>query len=245
MLATSPEDTAGGSLTRPRYVSCEKDMNRKYGLFFSVCVHAMFFLIPVSMIVKQHAQEIELFMGIEDAHMQQAMVKRRHETVKPVVEKTREPEMAKKFIKPVEAPVPEEEKAEIAEPVKKVLQKPTPPEMKKGITVTVQTTTEESSQQPYDTEFGASEAPSFLHREMPVYPLFARKQGKEGKVILRLTIDEKGNLRNVDVVEQAGYGFAEAAVEAVKKSTFLPAKKHGKPVASRALLPVRFSLRRM
>jgi hypothetical protein len=33
-------------------------------------------------------------------------------------------------------------------------------------------------------------------------------------------------------------------VEAVKKSTFLPAKKGGKSIASRAFLPIRFRLER-
>lgn len=97
---------------------------------------------------------------------------------------------------------------------------------------------------PVETRFGDSIAPSFLHREMPVYPIIARRLGKEGKVTLRLSIDENGNLLNVEVLEKAGYGFTEAAIEAVKKSTFLPAKKDGKPVASRALLTIRFKLER-
>ena len=97
---------------------------------------------------------------------------------------------------------------------------------------------------PIETSFGGSVAPAFLHREMPVYPLFARRFGKEGKVVLKLTIDEKGNLLNVEVIDKANYGFTEAAVEAVKKSTFLPAKKNGRPIASRAFLPIRFQLER-
>jgi protein TonB len=95
-----------------------------------------------------------------------------------------------------------------------------------------------------ETRFGASVAPAFLHREMPVYPMMARKLNQEGRVMLKLTIDEKGNLSDVEVIKKAGYGFTEAAVEAVKKSTFLPAKKDGKPIASRALLPIRFRLER-
>jgi len=95
-----------------------------------------------------------------------------------------------------------------------------------------------------ETKFGASVAPAFLHREMPVYPMIARKLAKEGKVVLKLTIDENGNLSDVEVIDKASYGFTEAAVEAVKKSTFLPAKKDGKPIASRALLPIRFRLER-
>jgi len=64
-----------------------------------------------------------------------------------------------------------------------------------------------------------------------------------GKVVLRLTIDEKGNLVNVEVVEDAGYGFAEAAIAAVKKSTFTPPMFNGRPVKAGALLPVKFALR--
>jgi protein TonB len=97
---------------------------------------------------------------------------------------------------------------------------------------------------PIETTFGESVAPAFLHREMPVYPMMARRFSREGKVVLKLTIDENGNLKDVEVIDKAGYGFTEAAVEAVKKSTFLPAKKDGKPIASRALLPIRFQLER-
>jgi TonB family protein len=92
------------------------------------------------------------------------------------------------------------------------------------------------------TRFGAFVAPAFLHREIPIYPLMARKLGREGRVMLKLTIDEKGNLSDIEAIEKAGFGLTEAAVEAVKKSTFLPAKKNGKPIASRALLPIRFLL---
>lgn len=97
---------------------------------------------------------------------------------------------------------------------------------------------------PIETRFGASIAPAFLHRVMPIYPMIARRLGQEGKVVLKLTIDEKGMLREIEVVEKAGYGFTESAVEAVKKSTFFPAKKDGKPIASKALLPVTFQLKR-
>ena len=44
--------------------------------------------------------------------------------------------------------------------------------------------------------------------------------GREGKVVLRLTIDEIGKLQQVEVVESSGFEFTRAAVEAVKKSTF-------------------------
>jgi protein TonB len=76
-----------------------------------------------------------------------------------------------------------------------------------------------------------------------VYPQIARRLGKEGKVVLRLTLNEKGELVNIEIIEGAPYGFTESAIEAVKKSRFSPAIKNGKPIACRAILPVRFVLK--
>ncbi|MBM4145426.1 MAG: energy transducer TonB [Nitrospira sp.] len=95
-----------------------------------------------------------------------------------------------------------------------------------------------------ETEFGSSGAPAFLRRQMPAYPMMAKKLGKQGKVVLRLYINEKGRLLNVEVVEPAGYGFTESAVEAVKMSTFSPAHEKGTSIASKALLTIRFVLKK-
>jgi protein TonB len=62
-------------------------------------------------------------------------------------------------------------------------------------------------------------------------------------VVLRLTLDERGGQRVIEIIEKGGFGFTEAAVLAVKKSIFSPAKKDGKPVVSRVLIPVKFVLR--
>ncbi|ACI20429.1 energy transducer TonB [Thermodesulfovibrio yellowstonii] len=94
-----------------------------------------------------------------------------------------------------------------------------------------------------DTEFGTAYGPKFIHREIPIYPQIARRLGKEGKVTLRLTLNEKGELMHIEIIEGAPYGFTESAIEAVKKSKFSPAIKDGKPVACRAILPVRFILK--
>jgi TonB family protein len=94
-----------------------------------------------------------------------------------------------------------------------------------------------------NSAFGSQGGPRYRHKEMPVYPALARRLGKEGKVLLRLTIDENGSLVNVEVIEDSGYGFADAAIAAVKKSAFIPPTLNGKPVRSRALLPVTFTLR--
>jgi protein TonB len=90
---------------------------------------------------------------------------------------------------------------------------------------------------------GADNYPHFLHRELPEYPQAARRMGREGKVVLRLAIDETGKLQQVEVVESSGFEFTRAAAEAVKKSTYRPALQNGRPVPSRAILPVRFVLK--
>jgi periplasmic protein TonB len=90
--------------------------------------------------------------------------------------------------------------------------------------------------------FGSPDGPRFLHREIPDYPFMAKKRKKEGKVVLAVVIDTTGRLTKAEVVEASDKVFIETSLEALKKSTFLPAKRNGRPVTSRALLPIRFSL---
>jgi protein TonB len=93
-----------------------------------------------------------------------------------------------------------------------------------------------------ESRFGDNGSPAFIHQEIPVYPILARRLGKEGKVLLKLLIDTNGKLQKIEVVEPAGFGFTEAAVEAVKKSTYAPGYRNGEKVSTKALLPVRFQL---
>lgn len=86
-------------------------------------------------------------------------------------------------------------------------------------------------------------SPRFIHREMPVYPFMARKLGKEGKVVLRLALDAQGKLQGIDTVESNGFGFADAASVAIRKSTFEPVVRNGSAIASLVLVSVRFVLK--
>jgi periplasmic protein TonB len=113
-----------------------------------------------------------------------------------------------------------------------------------GKTEPVSARTGPVSGQPVDVHFGDASGLNFAHREMPVYPFIARRMNKEARILLRLTISDRGKLLDVEVVEGAGYGFTEAAVDAVKKSSFVPARRGGTAITSRALLPVRFELTR-
>jgi TonB family protein len=82
--------------------------------------------------------------------------------------------------------------------------------------------------------------PKLLHAEPPVYPAEAERNGLEGEVLMRLTIDKEGHVTEVDVVEPAGNGFDPAAADAAKKFLFSPATRDGEPVSVKILYRLSF-----
>ncbi len=95
----------------------------------------------------------------------------------------------------------------------------------------------------YRGGFGTLNGPKFLKKVIPEYPPLARKLGKQAVVVLKLYIDRWGNLKRAEVLNDPGYGFAESALEAIKRSRFMPAVQAGVPVDSEVLLRVRFKLK--
>lgn len=78
----------------------------------------------------------------------------------------------------------------------------------------------------------------------PRYPESARRQGIEGTTLLKVYISDKGYVENVLVERSAGHQELDvAAMEAVKKWRFEPARRGKQPVAIWVMLPVRFELR--
>ena len=65
----------------------------------------------------------------------------------------------------------------------------------------------------------------------PVYPKMAKLLKKEGTVILHANIDTDGIPKEITVLTKLGYGLEEAAVETLKKSRYIPAKKNGTAIA--------------
>ncbi len=92
-------------------------------------------------------------------------------------------------------------------------------------------------------QLGSSGAPSFGRRVAPVYPALARRLGREGTVVLKLAIDAEGRLQTVEVVQAASFGFTEAALTAIRQSSYRPALRSGRPVQAQALVTIRFTLR--
>ncbi|HEU4408787.1 MAG TPA: TonB-dependent siderophore myxochelin receptor MxcH [Polyangiaceae bacterium] len=74
------------------------------------------------------------------------------------------------------------------------------------------------------------------------YPPEALAARREGRVVLRLTIDVEGRVTQAEVVGAAGEGFDEPARQASLRFRFEPALRGGAPVASRILYTYEFRL---
>lgn len=75
-----------------------------------------------------------------------------------------------------------------------------------------------------------------------VYPPLAKRQRKEGLVIVRLFIAESGLVERIVVEEDPGYGLAEAAIAAFTSFKTSPALYQDTPVAVTLRYPIRFTL---
>lgn len=77
----------------------------------------------------------------------------------------------------------------------------------------------------------------------PSYPSVSRKLGEEGKLVLRVELDESGHVSTVRVTDSSGYKrLDEAAIAAVKTWHCTPPRRDGKPVRAIALQPFNFQL---
>jgi protein TonB len=78
----------------------------------------------------------------------------------------------------------------------------------------------------------------------PRYPESARRQGIEGTTLLKIYVSDRGLVEDVLVERTAGHQDLDlAAMEAVRKWRFEPAKQGNRPIAIWVMLPVRFELR--
>ncbi len=85
--------------------------------------------------------------------------------------------------------------------------------------------------------------PQYNFKVDPTYPEAAKNAGREGEVVLQAIITEKGI--PIDIVAQTdlGLGLEEAAIEALKKTTFSPAITGGVPIPIRVSIRYTFTLR--
>lgn len=237
-------------------MSCKHQASAWSSLFLSFVVHGILFTFSV----EQQAPEVARLSKIRFVVQEPVSIEPRPETKsfhhalprppcksppKMTYEKLRTPIKAKKIIAKKPPGTMESRVRPVAKPVEKTSAPPSdvakparkeatsfPSAVPVGLGAVADT--------PIVTSFDQPEGPRFKKRVFPEYPLRARRMGKQGVVVLELHINAKGELKNAYILENPGYGLDAAAMEAIKKSTFLPARHEGKTVASRARINIRF-----
>ncbi|MEP0821509.1 MAG: TonB family protein [Ignavibacterium sp.] len=74
------------------------------------------------------------------------------------------------------------------------------------------------------------------------YPELAIRAGVQGRVYVLAYVDETGRVTKTELIKGIGAGCDEAAMEAVKKVTFIPGRQRGLPVKVKVSVPVVFRL---
>lgn len=93
-----------------------------------------------------------------------------------------------------------------------------------------------------------AEGPAFDVRPVPTktpppeYPYALKRNGVSGVVAVKVLIDVNGSVAECSVSKSSDPGFDAAALDAVKKWKFKPAKKDGASVEARLIIPIQFRI---
>ena len=91
---------------------------------------------------------------------------------------------------------------------------------------------------PYDTP------PKPLRPIKPLYPEIAQEAGIEGVVVVQAFIDKKGRVKETTILKGIpNTGLDEAAMDAIRKTRFSPAKQRERKVGVWISIPVNFKLK--
>jgi protein TonB len=91
------------------------------------------------------------------------------------------------------------------------------------------------------------EAPRFnaayLNNPPPAYPHSARRRGIEGRVLVRAEVLADGRCNRVELKKTSGFDpLDQAALEAVKKWRFVPARRSSQSIVAWVEVPITFKL---
>lgn len=83
----------------------------------------------------------------------------------------------------------------------------------------------------------------YLDNPAPLYPALSRRQGEQGRVILRVLVNAVGSADEVQVRTSSGFPrLDESARDTVRRWRFVSAKRGAEPVAAWVLIPISFRL---
>lgn len=84
---------------------------------------------------------------------------------------------------------------------------------------------------------------AYLNNPAPHYPALARRQGHQGKVVLRVHVNASGTPERVEIRSSSGSDLLDrAARDAVSRWRFVPARQGDQSVAAWVLVPLIFTL---
>lgn len=98
----------------------------------------------------------------------------------------------------------------------------------------------ESPSPPSQILAGPYAPPRYRTRVDPTYPSEARRDRASGIVLLQVLVSETGEPLKVEVLRTDRPDLAQAAVSAVKRWTFEPARRDGLPVQASVTVPISF-----
>jgi len=92
------------------------------------------------------------------------------------------------------------------------------------------------------TGIGLTQA-SYRDTPSPAYPESARREGREGRVLVRVLVDDQGRSKRVEINSSSGSDALDrAAAEAIQRWRFHPARQGDQPVESWLRIPIEFRL---
>lgn len=208
------------------------------GLLFVLAVHAaLFYFLWHQRLIPQPEQALTLFAELITSPA-------------PVTPPKALPEPAPVKLQPAKKPAVKPKQEQLAAksptPAEKKQAEPAPEPPKPAEQV------KESAPAPAAPAKPAPAAPVALSSELavscpkltpPEYPAISRRMGEEGKLILRVELDENGHIDNAKVLNSSGYERLDAAaLSAVKSWQCNPSLRDGQPVRAVALQPFNFVL---
>jgi protein TonB len=85
---------------------------------------------------------------------------------------------------------------------------------------------------------------AYLNNPPPSYPLIARRNGLQGRVVLNVEVLANGSSGQVTIQSGSGYAMLDnAALQTVKIWRFIPGRHGGQAVDKWFMIPIQFSLK--
>ncbi|MDQ2989085.1 MAG: energy transducer TonB, partial [Pseudomonadota bacterium] len=83
----------------------------------------------------------------------------------------------------------------------------------------------------------------YIRAPQPDYPALSKRMGEQGKVVLRILVNEKGLPDQVTVQTSSGFArLDEAGRQAALRALFKPHMEDGRPVAVFVIVPLNFQM---